>query len=67
MKSDIEGKDKFKVRYVAKGYSQERGIDYGETFSPTASLTSVRVLLQKAAVTVTPSNGCENSIFTCSH
>lgn len=24
-------------------------IDYGETFSPTAILTSVRVLIQKAA------------------
>lgn len=49
IKSDIEGMDKYKARFVAKGYSQRMGIDYGETFSPTASLTSVRVLLQKAA------------------
>ena len=49
IKSDIEGTDKYKARFVAKGYSQRVGIDYGETFSPTANLTSVRVLLQKAA------------------
>ena len=38
-----------KYDFVAKGYSQKEGIDYGETFSPTANLTSVRVVLQKAA------------------
>lgn len=48
IKTDIDGKDKYKARFVAKGYSQKMGIDYGETFSPTANLTSVRVLLQKA-------------------
>jgi len=43
-----DGTDKYKARYVAKGYSQERGVNYDETFSPTASMTSIRVLLQKA-------------------
>lgn len=47
VKSDIDGNDKYKARFVAKGSSQEKGIDYGEIFSPTANLT--RVLLQKAA------------------
>lgn len=49
IKSDIDGREKYKARFVAKGYSQRMGIDYGETFSPTANLTSVRVVLQKAA------------------
>lgn len=39
----------YKARYVAKGYSQVAGIDYNETFSPTADMTSVRVLMQLAA------------------
>ena len=39
----------YKVRYVAKGYSQKVGIDYKETFAPTASMTSVRTLMQIAA------------------
>ena len=38
----------FKARYVAKGYSQEPGIDYHETFSPTARTSSIPVLLQHA-------------------
>lgn len=49
IQSDADGREKYKARFVAKGYSQKMGIDYEETFSPTANLTSVRVLLQKAA------------------
>lgn len=39
----------YKARYVAKGYSQLAGIDYNETFSPTADMTSVHALMQLAA------------------
>lgn len=39
----------YKARYVAKGYSQVAGIDYNETFSPTADMTSIRSLMQIAA------------------
>lgn len=49
IKSDVDGLDKYKVRFAAKGYSQEQGTDYKETFSPTADMTSVRVIMQKAA------------------
>ncbi|KAF2343503.1 Reverse transcriptase RNA-dependent DNA polymerase [Trinorchestia longiramus] len=38
----------FKARYVAKGYSQVADVDFTETFSPTARLTSVRMLMDIA-------------------
>ncbi len=39
----------YKARYVAKGNSQVAGIDYNETFSPTADMSSVCSLMQLAA------------------
>ena len=49
MKKNTDGSDKYKARYVAKGFSQKKGVNYDETFSPTANMTSIRVLAQKAA------------------
>lgn len=49
IKKNIDGSEKYKARFVAKGFSQKHGIDYEETFSPTPNLTSIRVLMQKAA------------------
>ena len=34
-----------KARLVCKDYSQEEGIDYGETFAPVARLKGVKTLL----------------------
>jgi hypothetical protein len=41
--------DKYKARLVAKGFAQQEGIDYEETFAPTAKWNTIRLTLALAA------------------
>ena len=49
--------EKYKARFVARGFSQKEGIDYDETFASFARYTSDRTILAIAA-----SNGCQNRV-----
>jgi hypothetical protein len=41
--------EKYKERFVARGFSQKKGIDYEETFTPVARYTSIRTIIALAA------------------
>jgi hypothetical protein len=41
--------DKYKARFLARGFSQVEKIDYEETFSPVARYTSICTIIALAA------------------
>ena len=51
IKNVVDGSiEKYKPRFVSRGFSQKEGIDYEETFSPVARYTSIKSVLALAAV-----------------
>lgn len=50
LKKDAKGKmTKYKARIVAKGYVQQKGVDFDEAFAPVARLETIRTSLALAA------------------
>jgi hypothetical protein len=41
--------EKYKARFVARGFSQVEGVDYDETFSPVARYTSIHTIIALVA------------------
>lgn len=51
LKKDCKGNiSKYKARLVARGFSQQKGIDYNETYSPVANFCIIRVLIAIAEI-----------------
>ena len=40
--------EKYKARFVARGFSQKEGVDYDETFAPIARHTFIRAIISLA-------------------
>jgi hypothetical protein len=50
IKHNVDGYvNKYKTRLVAKGYAQTYGIDYEETYSPIAKMSTVKAIIAMAA------------------
>ena len=45
-----ENIEKYKERFVARGFSQKEGIEYEETFAPMERYTSIRTILALSVV-----------------
>ena len=51
IKTQADGSvERYKARLIARGFTQEYGIDYEETFAPVACLTYIRSLIAVAAI-----------------
>jgi Reverse transcriptase (RNA-dependent DNA polymerase) len=46
--SPEENVERFKVRLVAKGYTQTYGVNYEVTFAPVAKMNTVRTIISYA-------------------
>ena len=46
--------DRLKAQLVAKGYTQIYGLDYGDTFSPVAKITTILLFFAMAAIVIGP-------------
>ncbi|KAH0765374.1 hypothetical protein KY285_001245 [Solanum tuberosum] len=58
--------ERYKVRLVAKGYTQKEDLNYHDTFSPVAKMVTIRTIPQSSSFTwLGPfPNGCQQCLLT---
>jgi len=42
--------DKYKARLFAKGFTQQNGIDFFDTYSPVVKISSIKIILALASI-----------------
>jgi hypothetical protein len=56
-KLNVDGSlSRYKARWVVRGFTQQAGVDYGETFSPVVKPAMIRVVLSLATSLAWPIN-----------
>ena len=45
---------RYKARWVCRGFSQQHGLDYDETFSPVVKPSTIRIVLSLAVTSSWP-------------
>jgi len=51
IKTNSDGSiERYKAKLVTKGYSQQHGMDYEETFALVAKITTIRTLIVVASI-----------------
>nr|GEX58364.1 hypothetical protein [Tanacetum cinerariifolium] len=53
--------EKYKAKFVAKGFTQKKGIDYHDTFAPEAKMVTIRAML---AIAIHNNCYADTSLFT---
>ena len=54
--------EKYKARFVARGFSQKEGIDYEETCSPVSRYTSIRTIMEPTSMMKYTPDGCKDNL-----
>ena len=49
LKEEDGGKQRYKDRLVCKGFTQKKGIEFDEIFSPVVKMTSIKTILSLEA------------------
>lgn len=48
LKHGAEGSNRYKAKFVARGFSHRTGFDYEDTYAPVARMTTLRMVLAVA-------------------